>query len=66
MSDLTATIPTKTLLLQGIPVTILDKLKALAEAQNPRLTRNALIEWILIEYAEGRLSILEEGKEGAA
>ncbi len=37
------------------PVAPLDKIEQIAANQTPRTTRNALIEWVLSEYAAGNL-----------
>lgn len=60
-------IPVFTLQLPGFPVEIAERLDALAANQSPKTTRRHLIEWVLAEYAAGRLVPAEtvQGKEAA-
>ena len=60
-------VQTQVLLLKDFPVPILEKLEEMASRMSPRVSRNALLEWVLGEYAAGRLVPADhvQGKEAA-
>lgn len=47
--------PTLTLQITKFPAELLDQLDEMAKSIMPRTTRNGLIEWVLCEFAAGRL-----------
>lgn len=57
---------TQVLLLKDFPVPILEKLEEMASHMSPRVSRNALIEFVLDEYAAGRLVPIDRQKKEAA
>lgn len=63
----TDTIPEPALKLQlPMPHRVVDRLEAIANSHTPRTSRNALIEWVLTEFAAGNFVHVDQIKGKAA